>query len=125
MKPFNLEEAKAGKPFFSLDKPENPCAFIGVSSDGTIVCEHKSTVILGTTVICSRRPEYLCMASEKIVRYTTVYALFNALSKLPLNSLEKLKGLGHWTADNVASCSACNPQGLVALQPTLRIEWEE
>lgn len=39
-KPFNLEEAKAGKPFVRRREPNQPCCFIGIRKNGSIVYEY-------------------------------------------------------------------------------------
>lgn len=72
MKPFDLEEAKAGKPFFARGNPEICCKFIGSVSDGTIAYE-SGVVVGGRSVIYSSRPEQLWMVPTKVSKAVNVY----------------------------------------------------
>jgi len=71
MKPFNLEDAKAGKPFTHVNDPlKRPYYFVGVSTIGRIVVE----VEQGQRFL-DYEPEDLRMIPEK--KTTVVYLIRN------------------------------------------------
>lgn len=68
VKPFNLEEAKAGKPFAPKDGGSGAVirCFIGVRTNGSIVYEHGNSLLLAVV-----NPDALCMipTTKKIKVY--------------------------------------------------------
>lgn len=125
MKPFNLEEAKAGKPFASKTRPELPGKFLAVSSRGLIVYERKNPST-GEQVVCSRLAGDLHMLPTKQVIYTTPNALFGLGGTNPFRSLRDIQLGGHAEAKVATTCSGCQHSGMTdAENPVLRIEWEE
>jgi len=107
-KPFNLEEAKAGKPFihYLSDNSDTSRKFIGIMSNGKIVYERRKSPTLSLMIDCCE-PESLRMIVEPTK--TTVY-------------------LYRWidNPDRVFS-STCSPEQYqnVELVGQSIIEWEE
>lgn len=108
-KPFNLEEAQAGKPFthYASDGTDASREFIGVMSNGKIVYERRSPLSSVPLMIDCCEPEFLRMIVEPTK--TTVY-------------------LYRWidNPDRVFS-STCSPEQYqnVELVGQSIIEWEE
>jgi hypothetical protein len=71
-KPFDLEEARAGKPFihYLSDNSDTSRKFIGIMSNGKIVYERRKSPTLPIMIDCSE-PEFLRMIVEPTK--TTVY----------------------------------------------------